>query len=1092
MRLRRTIVVATAAVSTLAVLGHTPGALAAAPTDLFVSEYIEGSSNNKAIEIFNGTGAPVDLVAGGYVLQMYFNGSTSAGLTINLTGTVADGDVFVLAQSSAGAAILAQADQTNGAGWFNGDDAVVLRRGGAAGTVLDSIGQVGFDPGTEWGTGLQSTADNTLRRLSSITAGDTDPANVFDPSVQWEGFATDTFDGLGAHTIDGGPVDQPAVLACGPALVTSQGTAAARTVTATDADDTITDLAISSVVPVPAAGSIERTAFTPASGVGGTASAEVTVSNSVPPGSYAVTMTSTDTDATTASCTLTVRVTAVLSVGEVQGTTLDSENGATDRSPLAPPSGNGTSSTLYDVRGVITQKTLARTSTGGNQNGFFLQSRIGTADGDPLTSDGIFVFMGSFTSLIGGYVPQVGDEVVVRARVSEFFSLTELSSASLVTLLATGLDVNSSVEVTDAIPPNVRADANRYWERHEGMRMRARAGSVATSGRTVFASTADSEIWLVDVDSPLLDRADPYARRVFRDPHPLDNQPTPLFDDGNGFRILLGSLGVKALAGDNTVLLPPARVLDTLSADAVGGLNFAFDKYSIQAESASFTPGPDPSLNAPPVAANRSEEVAVATFNVENLYDRRDDPFDGCDFTGNAGCPGVSPPFDYVPASEEAYQAHLAGLAAQIVSGLQSPDLILTQEAEDQDICAVSSGALVCGTTTNNADGKPDTLQELALAVAAAGGPVYDAAFDRDGADARGIIAAFLYRPDRVSLTPAGSGVLSSSPGVVYRSAGLPYNSDVQNPKSLNAVLPSDVDTSTGVDGSNVYTRAPQVGRFTVAAAPGSPEGFTLWAVSNHYSSTPDARVGQRREQAAYGAAIVAAIQAAEPGARIVYGGDLNVFPRPDDPIAKSDSDTPSDQLAALYHAGLRNLWESLVADAPSAAYSYTFDGQAQTLDHLFVSPSLFGDLIQMRAAHVNAGWPMDFDGDGPRGVSDHDPQVARFRSRASLSLADVTVTEGDTGTTPAVFTVSVSRPLSQPATVCAVTFGLTASDPSDYDGLAQCKTLAAGAASLTFTVSVRGDRRREPDEQFVLLVVGVPFVRLADPLAIGTITNDD
>ncbi len=62
-------------------------------------------------------------------MQYFFNGSATAGLTINLTGTVADGDVYVVAQSSANATILAQADQTNGSGWFNGDDAVVLRKG---------------------------------------------------------------------------------------------------------------------------------------------------------------------------------------------------------------------------------------------------------------------------------------------------------------------------------------------------------------------------------------------------------------------------------------------------------------------------------------------------------------------------------------------------------------------------------------------------------------------------------------------------------------------------------------------------------------------------------------------------------------------------------------------------------------------------------------------------------------------------------------------------------------------------------------------------------------------------------------------------
>lgn len=182
----------------------------AAPTELFISEYIEGSSNNKALEIYNGTGAAVDLSANGYAIQMFFNGSAAAGLTIALTGTVATGDVYVVAQASASAAILAQADQTSGAGWFNGDDAVVLVKGT---TVIDAIGQVGVDPGTEWGTGLTSTMDNTLRRKLAIETGDGDPSNAFDPAVEWDGFATDTFDDLGGHPLappPGGGCDDPA------------------------------------------------------------------------------------------------------------------------------------------------------------------------------------------------------------------------------------------------------------------------------------------------------------------------------------------------------------------------------------------------------------------------------------------------------------------------------------------------------------------------------------------------------------------------------------------------------------------------------------------------------------------------------------------------------------------------------------------------------------------------------------------------------------------------------------------------------------------------------------------------------------------
>ncbi|MEU5937837.1 lamin tail domain-containing protein [Micromonospora sp. NPDC047548] len=1087
---RRYAALATAAAVTLPVIGVAPTAASAAPTDLFISEYVEGSSNNKAIELFNGTGSPVDLTAGGYQLQLYFNGSTTP-TNIALSGTVAAGDVFVFAASTAAPAVLAQADQTTGASLFNGDDAIVLRR---AGTVLDSIGQVGVDPGTEWGTGLTSTADNTLRRLPSISIGDTDPSDAFDPAAQWAGFPTDTFDGLGTHTVDGGgPVDQPATLNCGGALTTTAGTAVSREVTATDTDDTVVDLAVTAVTPAPAAGSVSRTAFTPADAVGGTARATVTASADLPAGAYTVTLTATDAEGGTATCTLAVQVTRELTVGEVQGPTTDAESGPADRSPLAPASGNGTSSALYDVRGVITQLSLSLTSAGAEQRGFWLQSRVGATDGDPTSSDGIFVFTGSFSTLIGGYPPTVGDEVVLRARVSEYFNSTQLSSASLVRKVASGLDVDSEVEVAVAAPPADLVEAQRWWERHEGARLKVRAGSGAVSGRDVFSSTADAETWVVDRDDPLLDRADPYARRVFRDTHPLDNDPSRPFDDGNGQRVLLGSTGVKGRTGDSAAMLPPAHTFDTLSADAYGAVGYSFSKYGVQVESAEFAAGADPSKNNPPQPADRSREVAVATYNVENLYDYRDDPFDGCDFAGNPGCTGVRPPFDYVPSSEQDYRLHLTSLADQIAKDLHGPDLILVQEAEDQDICSVSGTELVCG-DTDDADGAPDTIQELALAVAAAGGQEYAAAYDRTGADARGITAAFLYRTDRLSLAgvTATDPLFGAAPTVQYRSAGLASNADVQNPKALNAVLPADTDTSTGKDGDNVFTRAPQLGKFVVKAAPGATEQFTLYALSNHYSSGPDSRIGQRTEQAAYGAAIVTAIEKSDPDARVVYGGDLNVFPRPDDPIATGGDPTPSDQLAPLYEAGLHNLWDDLVADVPASAYSYSFSGQAQTLDHLFVNGRLHDDLVQVRAAHINADWPAEFTGDGSRGSSDHDPQVARFRAQPSLRVGDASVVEGDKGTRTLTFTATVSRPLFVPTTICAATVGLTATADSDFEPYVGCRVLPAGQTSLVFPVTVRGDRKVEADETIAFAVAGPLDLRFADPLAIGTITNDD
>ena len=215
-----------------------------------------------------------------------------------------------------------------------------------------------------------------------------------------------------------------------------------------------------------------------------------------------------------------------LTVGAVQGSTTTSPR--THRSPLAPASGNGTSSTLYDVRGVVTQKTLARTAAGAAQNGFFLQSRTGTEDGDPTSSDGIFVFMGTFTSLIGGYVPTVGDEIVVRARVSEYFSMTQLSSASLVTRLAAGRpDVRGGRSTTRRRRPTPAA-ADLFWERHEGMQLRVRAGSGAVSGRNVFSSTADAEIWVIDRDDPLMRAGRPVRAPGLPRPAPAGRRPGPL------------------------------------------------------------------------------------------------------------------------------------------------------------------------------------------------------------------------------------------------------------------------------------------------------------------------------------------------------------------------------------------------------------------------------------------------------------------------------------------------------------------------------------------------------------------------------------
>lgn len=176
----------------IAVPATAAAAVETVPTDLIISEYVEGSSTNKAVELYNPTGADIPLA--GYSLSVYFNGSTTSTYSPSLTGTVPAGGTFVFADNL----LAAYAQQTTGAGLWNGDDAIVLKKADA---VIDSLGQVGVDPGTEWGTGLTSTADNTLRRNASVCVGDTDPSDAFDPAAEWTGYAQNTFDGLGSHAV---------------------------------------------------------------------------------------------------------------------------------------------------------------------------------------------------------------------------------------------------------------------------------------------------------------------------------------------------------------------------------------------------------------------------------------------------------------------------------------------------------------------------------------------------------------------------------------------------------------------------------------------------------------------------------------------------------------------------------------------------------------------------------------------------------------------------------------------------------------------------------------------------------------------------
>jgi uncharacterized protein len=148
---------------------------------------------------------------------------------------------------------------------------------------------------------------------------------------------------------------------------------------------------------------------------------------------------------------------------------------------------------------------------------------------------------------------------------------------------------------------------------------------------------------------------------------------------------------------------------------------------------------------------------------------------------------------------------------------------------------------------------------------------------------------------------------------------------------------------------------------------------------SNHFSAGPDRRVLQRTEQAAY-AAITDAIRASHAYARVVVGGDLTLFPRPDDPFRRGDALFPSDQLAALYEAKLENVYEGLIAEQPSTAYSFLFLGTGTDPGPLLCAPGrIREESVEIRSAKTVVDWPAETEVFGRFGASDHDPEVARF-----------------------------------------------------------------------------------------------------------------
>ncbi len=202
--------------------------------NIFISEYVEGWSNNKALEIYNPTANTINL--SGYFVARYSNGSTTATVanSIQLTGTIAPYDVYVAVldkrnpsgtgqEAPVWDSLQAKADgfycpvyNTSNAFYWNGNDAVMLAKGTLPASptanvttstgfqIIDIFGKIGENPANSSGTssgndgawstgfpystglGVQLTSDHSLLRKKAIRKGVTTQVSFFNPLGEWD------------------------------------------------------------------------------------------------------------------------------------------------------------------------------------------------------------------------------------------------------------------------------------------------------------------------------------------------------------------------------------------------------------------------------------------------------------------------------------------------------------------------------------------------------------------------------------------------------------------------------------------------------------------------------------------------------------------------------------------------------------------------------------------------------------------------------------------------------------------------------------------------------------------------------------------
>ncbi|MCU0547436.1 MAG: hypothetical protein MUE44_35620 [Oscillatoriaceae cyanobacterium Prado104] len=661
--------------------------------------------------------------------------------------------------------------------------------------------------------------------------------------------------------------------------------------------------------------------------------------------------------------------------------------------------------------------------TAKRSNGFYIQDP--TSDNNDATSEGIFVFTNSAPTV------NVGDSVLVSGTVSEFrpggsggtnnLSITQIGASPTITTLSTG----NSLPATTILGNGGRTIPTQLIAND------AAGGSVENSG-TVFDPAEDGidfyeslEGMLVQVNNPFTtSRTNNFGEVwVLADNGANATQRTP-----RGSSIISATdFNPERIQIDDTLLNstnPNFNVGDLLNS-VTGVIDYSFGNYEL-------LPSVLPSLATASTLTKEvtslvgdSNKLTVATFNVENL-----DPNDGT--------------------------AKFNNIATTVVNNLKSPDIISLEEVQDNN-----------GATNDGVVDASTTYQTLINAIAVAGGPTYqfrqiDPADDLDGGEPGGNIrVGFFFNPDRVTFVDRPGGNSTTATAV----------NNVSGEPQLSA-SPGRIDPTNAAFNSS---RKPLVGEFVF-------NGETIFVVGNHFNSKggdqplfgrfqPPTLTSetQRNQQATLVKDFVQSILTINPNANVIVAGDLNDFEF-------------SNPLSILKSGGLNVLSENL---PENERYTYNFEGNAQSLDHILASDNLNNSgAAEFDVVHVNSEF---FEQ-----VSDHDPLVSRFTiAKPTVAIAPA-ITPNETGLIAGTFNLTRTGNLTKSLAVNYTLAG-TATVGTDYTDFGSgIVTFAANSATATVTLPVNDDDLSDPNETIIATITSAANYDIVSGSETGKLTIVD